>query len=350
MPQDKEPDNFTINDEAYTGEGKIINSDFLNGMTINEAKENVVSKLYEKNMGEKKVTYRLKDWGISRQRYWGCPIPVIHCDKCGVVPEIKENLPVKLPETVSFKDPGNPLETASDWLVVNCPVCGNPAERETDTMDTFVDSSWYFIRFTSPTYKRPTKMIDCNYWLSVDQYIGGVEHAILHLLYSRFFARAMNKTGHLSNEFLEPFSALFTQGMVCHETYKDSEGNWLSPDEIEVSINKSGEKVAKCIKNGSPVQVGPSVKMSKSKKNVIDPVDIIDQFGADTARWFVMSDSPPDRDISWSTEGVEGAWRHLNRVWRLTKQITNELANSNPRSKLNKDRQIDKFIFSTSNY
>ena len=349
-PQNKEPANFVIQDEAYTGDGKIINSDFLNGMTINDAKERVVSILSERNMGERKVTYRLKDWGISRQRYWGCPIPVIHCERCGVVPEKKENLPVKLPDNVSFKEPGNPLETASDWLVVNCPGCGGAAKRETDTMDTFVDSSWYFVRFTSPTHNKPTKLTDCNYWLSVDQYIGGVEHAILHLLYSRFFARAMNKTGHLTEEFLEPFSALFTQGMVCHETYKNVEGSWLSPEEVEVSVNSSGEKVAKCIKKGSRVTVGASVKMSKSKKNVIDPIDIIDQFGADTARWFVMSDSPPERDISWSTEGVEGAWRHLNRVWRLTKEITIKLSQSSQRPVLDKDRQIDAIVFNTSNF
>ena len=349
-PQDQDPSVFAIREEAYTGDGKIINSDFLNGMTIDNAKEKVVSTLSKKNMGKKKVTYRLKDWGISRQRYWGCPIPVIHCEKCGVVPEEKENLPVELPENVSFKDPGNPLEAATDWRNVNCPVCRNPAQRETDTMDTFVDSSWYFIRFTSPKHDRPTEANDSKYWMSVDQYIGGVEHAILHLLYSRFFARAMNITGHLSKEFLEPFSALFTQGMVCHETYKDTEGNWLSPDEIEVSLNNSGEKVVKCLKNGSQVRVGPSVKMSKSKKNVIDPIDIIDQFGADTARWFVMSDSPPDRDISWSTEGVEGAWRHLNRVWRLTKEIAFELKRNVGKQVLEKDRKVDDFIFNTSKF
>ena len=349
-PQDQDGSTFVIGDEAYTGDGKIINSGFLNGMTIEEAKRKVVSFLAEKNMGQKKVTFRLKDWGISRQRYWGCPIPVIHCEKCGVVPEKKENLPVELPENVSFKNPGNPLENATDWLNIKCPVCSNPARRETDTMDTFVDSSWYFIRFTSPTHNRPTKEDDVNYWMSVDQYIGGVEHAILHLLYSRFFARAMNKTGHLSKRYVEPFSALFTQGMVCHETYKDSEGNWLSPQEIKSSSNSSGEKVATCLKKGLPVKIGPSVKMSKSKKNVIDPIDIIDQFGADTARWFVMSDSPPDRDISWSTEGVEGAWRHLNRVWRLTTEIANKLEQNSNGQVLEGDRTIDDFVFETSKF
>ena len=349
-PDDRDAATFMIEKEAFTGDGKIINSDFLNGLSIEDAKEKVIALLSKKNIGENKVTFRLKDWGISRQRYWGCPIPVIHCEKCGVIPEKKENLPVKLPENVSFKDPGNPLLSASDWLITDCPVCGNPAKRETDTMDTFVDSSWYFIRFTSPKHSNPTEENDLKYWMSVDQYIGGVEHAILHLLYSRFFARAMNKTGHLSKEFLEPFSALFTQGMVCHETYKDLDGNWLSPDEVTISANSAGEREAKCLKKGSEVKVGPSVKMSKSKKNVIDPIDIIDQFGADTARWFVMSDSPPERDISWSTEGVEGAWRHLNRVWRLTKEIAIELKQSGQKLMLDKDRQIDEFVFHTSKF
>ncbi len=349
-PKEQDGSMFVVSEEAFTGDGKIINSEFLDGLTIEDAKNKVINLLSEKNMGEKKVTFRLKDWGISRQRYWGCPIPVIHCEKCGVVPEKKENLPVELPENVSFKNPGNPLETATDWLNVDCPVCDNSAQRETDTMDTFVDSSWYFIRFTSPQHDRPTKDDEVKYWMGVDQYIGGVEHAILHLLYSRFFARAMSKTGHLSKQYIEPFSALFTQGMVCHETYMDSEGNWLSPDEIKSSTNSSGEKIAECLKKGLPVKIGPSVKMSKSKKNVIDPIDIIDQFGADTARWFVMSDSPPDRDISWSTEGVEGAWRHLNRVWRLTKEIANKLRQNDMKGILHEDRKVDDFIFDTSNF
>jgi len=217
-------------------------------------------------------------------------------------------------------------------------------------MDTFVDSSWYFIRFTSPKHDKPTEANDLRYWMNVDQYIGGIEHAILHLLYSRFFARAMNITGHLSKEFLEPFSALFTQGMVCHETYKDLRGNWLSPDEIETFVNDSGVKVVKCLKDGSDVKVGPSVKMSKSKKNVINPIDIIDQFGADTARWFVMSDSPPERDISWSTEGVEGAWRHLNRVWRLTREIGTETKQNSQKEILDADGKVDDLIFNTSKF
>ncbi len=349
-PKNQDAASFSVENEAYVGDGKIINSKFLNGLTINEAKRKIISSLSEKKMGEKKVTYRLKDWGISRQRYWGCPIPIIYCKHCGVVPEKKENLPVKLPKNVSFEKPGNPLASATEWLKVNCPTCGKPARRETDTMDTFVDSSWYFIRFTSPKHNRPTRESDLKYWMNVDQYIGGVEHAILHLLYSRFFARALHKTGHIPKVFLEPFSALFTQGMVCHETYKDPNGNWLSPEEIRVCLDSSGKKIVKCIKKGSDVKIGRSVKMSKSKKNVIDPIDIIDQFGADTARWFVMSDSPPERDISWSTEGVEGAWKHLNRVWRLTKQITNMLEEKNLNLKSFEDREIDDFIFYTSKF
>ena len=292
-PENQDALKFKVDSKAYIGEGKIINSDFLNGLSIDDAKSKVIKLLSEKGQGKPQITYRLKDWGISRQRYWGCPIPVVHCDYCGIVSEKKENLPVKLPESVSFKAPGNPLESAEKWLNVCCPKCGKSAKRETDTMDTFVDSSWYFIRFTSPQHNRPTSESDVKYWMNVDQYIGGIEHAILHLLYSRFFARAMNKTGHLPATCIEPFSALFTQGMVCHETYKSSTGNWLSPEEVNITFDGSGKKVVECKEKKLPVTVGPSVKMSKSKKNVIDPIDIIEQFGADTARWFVMSDSPP---------------------------------------------------------
>ena len=349
-PENQDALKFKVDSKAYIGEGKIINSDFLNGLSIDDAKSKVIKLLSEKGQGKPKITYRLKDWGISRQRYWGCPIPVVHCDYCGIVSENKENLPVKLPESVSFKAPGNPLESAEEWLNVCCPKCGKSAKRETDTMDTFVDSSWYFIRFTSPQHNRPTSESDVKYWMNVDQYIGGIEHAILHLLYSRFFARAMNKTGHLPATCIEPFSALFTQGMVCHETYKSSTGNWLSPEEVNITFDGSGKKVVECKEKKLPVTVGPSVKMSKSKKNVIDPIDIIEQFGADTARWFVMSDSPPDRDISWSTEGVEGAWRHLNRVWRLTKEITVELKKHGRKEILDKDRKVDEYVIATSKF
>ena len=323
-PEGENPQDFQVLKEAYLGSGKIINSKFLNGLSIDEAKKKIIELLEQKKIGQHKESFRLKDWGISRQRYWGCPIPVIHCKKCGVLPEKKENLPVQLPKNISFKEPGNPLEREHDWLNVLCPNCGSKAKRETDTMDTFVDSSWYFIRFTNPEHSMPTNSEDIKYWMNVDQYIGGIEHAILHLLYSRFFARAMHLTGHLPEKAIEPFSALFTQGMVCHETYKDKKGNWLSPIEIETYSDNYGKKMFRKMTDKTDVSVGPSVKMSKSKKNVIDPIEIIEQFGADTARWFVMSDSPPERDIAWSNEGVEGSWRHLNRVWRLMEEQLKE--------------------------
>jgi len=267
-------------------------------------------------LGEAKTNYRLRDWGASRQRYWGCPIPVVHCDACGVVPEKKENLPIELPNDVTFEHPGNPLDRHDAWRNCDCPECGKPAKRETDTMDTFVDSSWYYARFTNPRADTPTVAEDVAYWMNVDQYIGGVEHAILHLLYSRFFARAMNLTGHLPKAATEPFNALFTQGMVCHETYKDPDGKWLTPDEVK-PVSGGYE-----MNDGRPVTVGPSIKMSKSKKNVVDPDDIIDQYGADTARWFVMSDSPPERDVEWTAAGADAAWKHLQRVWRMADEIS----------------------------
>ena len=270
--------------------------------------------------GKGVTKFRLRDWGLSRQRYWGCPIPVVHCDVCGVVAEKKENLPVRLPEDVTFEKPGNPLDRHPTWRDVACPSCGGAAKRETDTMDTFVDSSWYFARFTSPRAETPTVMADAEYWMNVDQYIGGVEHAILHLLYSRFFARAMNLTGHLPKSAIEPFNALFTQGMVTHETYatrnKDGRPVWRTPDEVEIR-----DGVMALRESGEAVEVGPIIKMSKSKKNVVDPQDIIDQYGADTARWFVMSDSPPERDVEWTASGAEAAWKHLQRIWRMTDEI-----------------------------
>jgi leucyl-tRNA synthetase len=265
--------------------------------------------------GKGTTNYRLRDWGASRQRFWGCPIPVVHCESCGVVPEKKENLPVELPKDATFDRPGNPLNWHPTWRDVPCPSCGKPAQRETDTMDTFVDSSWYFARFTAPRAETPTVKEDLDYWMNVDQYIGGVEHAILHLLYSRFFARAMVNTGHMPKSAIEPITALFTQGMVCHETYQDPDGKWVNPDDI--TPVKGGYELA----DGRPVTVGPSIKMSKSKKNVVDPEDIIDQFGADTARWFVLSDSPPERDVEWTASGATAAWKHINRVWTLCDQI-----------------------------
>ena len=331
-PTDQNPDTFSIKEEAYTGVGNLINSRFLDGLTIEEGKSEVIRRISEQGMGQATTNYRLRDWGVSRQRYWGCPIPVIHCEKCGVVAEKKENLPITLPKDVSFDKPGNPLDRHEEWRNCKCPSCGSAALRETDTMDTFVDSSWYYARFTAPDSMTPTSEKEANYWMNVDQYIGGVEHAILHLLYSRFFARAMNATGHLPKKAIEPFNALFTQGMVCHATYQDPDGKWLNPDDIKQS--ESGEYITL---DGQKVTVGQSIKMSKSKKNVVDPDDIIDQYGADTARWFVMSDSPPERDVEWTASGAEAAWKHLQRVWRLTVEITEDSS-----SDTSKDIELEK--------
>jgi leucyl-tRNA synthetase len=319
-----EGEDFAVADEAYLGPGRMINSRFLDGLEVEEAKAEVVRRLEAAGRGRGVVRYRLRDWGVSRQRYWGCPIPVVHCPSCGVVPERKENLPVRLPEDVAFDRPGNPLDRHPTWSKTACPRCGGAARRETDTMDTFVDSSWYYARFTSPRAKTPTDPEDAAYWMNVDQYIGGVEHAILHLLYSRFFARAMRRTGHLPEKAVEPFDALFTQGMVVHETYctrtADGRPVWRLPEEVERS--GSGAR----LRDGAPVEIGPPIKMSKSKKNVVDPDDIVRRFGADTARWFVMSDSPPERDVEWTAAGAEAAHRHLARVWRLARDIAAEPA------------------------
>jgi leucyl-tRNA synthetase len=283
----------------------------------------------EKNKWGTCVTnFRLRDWGLSRQRYWGCPIPVVHCETCGVVPEKKENLPITLPDDVTFDVPGNPLDRHPTWRKCKCPSCGKQALRETDTMDTFVDSSWYFARFTSPKSENPTSKEDVSYWMNVDQYIGGVEHAILHLLYSRFFARAMQITGHLPKTAKEPFDALFTQGMVTHAIYKsvgaDGRDVFHYPEEVEVREGK-----AFLIKNNKEVSIIPSAKMSKSKNNVVDPVNIVDAFGADTARWFVLSDSPPERDVEWTASGAEASNKHLSRVYRIVNEIVSNNIPSN---------------------
>jgi leucyl-tRNA synthetase len=283
-------------------------------MTGDEGVAAAIAFAEAEGIGAGVTKYRLRDWGLSRQRFWGCPIPVIHCPACGIVPEARANLPVRLPDDATFDKPGNPLERHPTWAHVDCPVCGGPARRETDTMDTFVDSSWYYARFTAPHAATPTDMADADYWMNVDQYIGGVEHAILHLLYSRFFARAMQRTGHLPAKAVEPFDALFTQGMVTHETYArelDGRTVWYAPE--EVIRDEAGARLP----DGTPVEIGAISKMSKSKKNVVDPDDIIARFGADTARWFVLSDSPPDRDVEWTAAGAEAAHRHLARVWRL---------------------------------
>ncbi|TMM52398.1 leucine--tRNA ligase [Sulfitobacter sabulilitoris] len=280
-----------------------------------EAIDAAIAFCEQNGVGQGVTKYRLRDWGLSRQRYWGAPIPVVHCDACGVVPEKKENLPIELPYDVTFDTPGNPLNRHPTWRDTPCPACGKPAQRETDTMDTFVDSSWYFARFTSPRADTPTVMEDADYWMNVDQYIGGIEHAILHLLYSRFFARAMHITGHLPAKAIEPFDALFTQGMVTHEIYltRDANGRPVYHLPEEVTDGK--------LADGTPVEVIPSAKMSKSKKNVVDPADIIGAYGADTARWFVLSDSPPERDVEWTASGAEAAFKHLSRVWAISERI-----------------------------
>ncbi len=295
----------------FIEDGVIVNSDFLNGLGVEEAKAKVIARLEEMGVGKGTTQYRLRDWLVSRQRYWGCPIPAIHCDKCGVVPVPEKDLPVKLPDDVTFDRPGNPLDRHPTWKHVDCPKCGGKGRRETDTFDTFIDSSWYFDRFTSPGLETaPFDRQENEYWMPVDQYIGGVEHAILHLLYSRFWTRAMREVQMTSRD--EPFDGLFTQGMVCHETYKSSDGQWLLPEEII----RDGGKVVRA-SDRSPVEVGRSEKMSKSKKNVVDPDQIIRDYGADTARWFMLSDSPPERDLEWTEAGVTGAWRFQQRLHRI---------------------------------
>jgi leucyl-tRNA synthetase len=334
-PPDADPATFVVTDTAYDGEGRMIHSRFLDGMTVPEAKEEVARRLEAQMRGnrpvaERKVNFRLRDWGISRQRYWGCPIPVIHCEDCGVVPVPVDQLPVTLPEDVAFDVPGNPLDRHPTWKHVDCPQCGRPARRETDTMDTFVDSSWYFARFTDPTLAdRPTDRGTVNRWLPVDQYIGGIEHAILHLLYSRFFTRAMNLTGHSDIPDGEPFAGLFTQGMVVHETYRDANGAWVMPVDVRIET-EGGQRRAFHVRTGEPVEIGPIEKMSKSKLNTVDPDDIIASFGADTARWFMLSDSPPERDVIWTEEGVQGAGRFVQRAWRLVLDLADRSAGNGP--------------------
>ncbi|WP_264706798.1 leucine--tRNA ligase [Wolbachia endosymbiont (group B) of Archips podanus] len=292
--------------EPYFGDGVMFNSEFLNGLMINEAKKVIIKKLEEKGIGKKTINYRLHDWGISRQRYWGCPIPIIHCKDCGIVPVPEKDLPVVLPTDVEFTSGGNPLDKHPTWKFVDCPKCGKQAERETDTFDTFFESSWYFAAFCSEN--KSINKDTCNRFMPVDYYIGGIEHAILHLLYSRFFCRALTKCGYF--DVKEPFSTLITQGMVCHITYKDENGKWLFPEEAKELIAK-----------GAKIQVGKVEKMSKSKKNTVDPNFIIEKYGADTARLFVLSDTPPEKDMEWSDDGAEGCFRYINKLWRMVVQL-----------------------------
>ena len=316
-PQETDAESFVIGDEAFTDDGVLINSAFLDGLGVEEAKSAIIERLEAADAGRRGVNYRLRDWGISRQRYWGCPIPVIHCVDCGIVPVPEGDLPVVLPEDADLDASGNPLDNHPTWKDADCPACGKPARRETDTFDTFFESSWYFARFCSPHADTAFTREAADYWLPVDQYIGGIEHAVLHLLYSRFFTRALKQCGYLGIK--EPFEGLLTQGMVCHETYRDENGKWLYPDEVEITGYKSA-RALEGAQSGSAVTVGRSEKMSKSRKNVVDPESIIETYGADTARLFMLSDSPPDRDLDWTEAGIEGAWRYLNRLWRMVNQ------------------------------
>ncbi len=306
-------------DEAFTGTGRIVNSRWMDGMTVDEAKAAVIARAQHEGWGQGETQYRLRDWGVSRQRYWGTPIPFIHCGTCGVVPVPKDQLPVVLPEDVDFATPGNPLLRHATWKHVDCPQCGKPAERETDTLDTFVDSSWYFLRFASQPADKPFDPAQIAQWLPVEQYIGGIEHAILHLLYARFWTRALARIGKV--EVTEPFASLFTQGMVTHETYSrtdpvNGQPVYFSPAEVE----RGGES-AVLKADGQPVEIGRVIKMSKSKKNVVDPDEIVATHGADAIRWFMLSDSPPERDLPWSEAGIEGCSRFVQRLWRLFGQF-----------------------------
>ncbi len=305
---------LTTNDLPYTGDGVLINSDFLNGLSVSDAKKKVMTELENRGIGERKINYRLRDWGVSRQRYWGCPIPIIHCEACGAVPVPAAQLPVELPKDVTFDKPGNPLAHHATWKHVDCPKCKKPATRETDTLDTFFESSWYFFRFATLPSNDPLDAKAIAAWAPVDCYIGGIEHAVLHLLYSRFFSRALGACGYKVPS--EPFKRLETQGMVCHETYKSVSGEWLYPEDV---VKEAGK--ATHVQTKEPVTLGRIEKMSKSKKNTVDPRHIIDSYGADAARLFMLSDSPPERDLEWTEAGIEGAWRYVNRLWKLTHDV-----------------------------
>ena len=320
LPDGEDEATFEIGDEAYVGDGRLVNSGFLDGLDVEAAKARAIAELERLGLGEGRTTYRLRDWGVSRQRYWGCPIPVIHCESCGIVPVPRDQLPVTLPEDVDFSAPGNALDRHTSWKNVTCPSCGGAGRRETDTFDTFVESSWYFARFCSPELKgAPFARESTDYWLPVDQYIGGVEHAVLHLLYARFFTRALRACGRLDLD--EPFAGLFTQGMITHVTYRDPAGRWLEPGEV----TRDAASDLATVEGGLPVTTGRIEKMSKSRRNTIDPARIIEAYGADTARLFMLSDSPPERDLEWTDQGVDGAFRYLNRLWRLVDETADAL-------------------------
>lgn len=326
----------------FLEDGKMINSSFLDGLDIADAKNKMITLLEDKGIGRREINYRLRDWGVSRQRYWGCPIPVIYCDACGIIPVVKEDLPVLLPQDISFDKPGNPIAHHPTWKHTSCPQCKNPATREVDTFDTFFESSWYFFRFTAPFAPEPMDMEQAQYWMAVDQYIGGAEHTVLHLLYSRFFMKALKRLGYC--DYDEPFLNLLNQGMICHETYKDTQGNWLYPEEVK----KSGDS-AYHIKTGEEVSIGRIEKMSKSKYNVVDPEIILQKYGADTARLFLLSDSPPSRDLEWTDDGVEGAYRYLLRLWKMVEDL-NQLPYSTEQDDIRITKMMHKTIHEVTQY
>ena len=305
-------EDFAVDNEAYVGPGALFHSDFLDGLAIEDGKAAAIQRVEDAGMGKGATIYRLRDWGVSRQRYWGCPIPIVHCPSCGVVEVPADQLPVILPDDVTFDVPGNPLDRHPTWKHVKCPSCDEDAVRETDTLDTFVDSSWYFARFTDPTADAPIDKAAADHWLAVDQYIGGVEHAVLHLLYARFITRALSDAGMLSVK--EPFAGLFTQGMVVHETYRRADGAWVEPTDVDLT-NDAGVRSARQLSTGETLIIGDIEKMSKSKKNVVAPQEILNSHGVDAGRLFVLSDSPPERDVQWTPGGVEGASRFVQRVW-----------------------------------
>ena len=336
-PEKYDNETLCIDKTAFSENGYMINSYFLNGLDTEAAKIKVIKRLENENKGQKSVNFRLRDWGVSRQRYWGCPIPIILCKDCGIVPVPETQLPVTLPKDIDLTQPGNPLDLNSDWKKTVCPGCGGPAERETDTFDTFFESSWYFARFVDPQNKiTGFSSENSKYWLPVDQYIGGVEHAVLHLLYSRFFARALKVCGYVIDK--EPLSGLMTQGMICHSTYKNQEGKWVTPS--DVTFDDMGKARSKC--DGSAITIGRSEKMSKSKKNVVDPENIISTYGADTARLFMLSDSPPERDLDWTDSGVEGAWRYINRLWKLVNELSTQIGRPNSKEPKTMSKQAHK--------
>ena len=313
LPKNQNLNKFKISKKAYVGDGILINSSFINGKEIEDAKKIITDMLVSQKIGNKKINYKLRDWGLSRQRYWGCPIPVIYREDGEIIPVSKSDLPIKLPDISSLTGTGNALEKIDEWRLTKCPITGMNAKRETDTFDTFFESSWYFLRYCNPRNNKAFLKEDINYWLPVDQYIGGIEHAILHLLYSRFFTKALRDIGHIKLD--EPFNGLFTQGMVTHQTFKNIKNEWLGPDEV-TKINNNFVDSA-----NNQVTVGKIEKMSKSKKNVVDPTTIINKYGADTARWFMLSDSPPERDLEWTESGITGSYKLINRVWSLLQEV-----------------------------